>query len=131
MLDDIEIRLIEPSDSIEELTVLINRAYKQLADLGFKYVGTWQGEDLAHWVAAYRDSGELPSLQALVDDFWSSSDLVTYPAAGHFAAYLLDGWGVEALKRVYVAEDLEAALLDETGMDLESLEAAWLSTVPI
>jgi len=40
------IRLIEPEDSISELTGVINQAYSQLADLGLKYVGTWQGDDI-------------------------------------------------------------------------------------
>ena len=38
------IRLLEPSDSISELTLLIRRAYKVLADLGFNYTGTYQNE---------------------------------------------------------------------------------------
>ena len=41
---EIEIRPLQPSDSIHELTLLINRAYKRLADMGLKYVGTWQDD---------------------------------------------------------------------------------------
>jgi len=44
--ENFEIRLLEPADSISELTALINRAYSQLAEMGLKYVGTWQGEDM-------------------------------------------------------------------------------------
>ena len=40
------IRPLRDSDSLEELTVLLNRAYKRLADLGLKYVATWQGVDI-------------------------------------------------------------------------------------
>jgi GNAT superfamily N-acetyltransferase len=40
------IRLLDPSDSIHDLTLLINRAYKTLADMGLKYVGTWQDDDM-------------------------------------------------------------------------------------
>jgi GNAT superfamily N-acetyltransferase len=40
------VRLITPDDSITELTQLINRAYKDLADMGLKYVGTWQDEEI-------------------------------------------------------------------------------------
>ena len=41
---DSTIRLLEPSDSISELTLLIRRAYKILADMGFNYTGTYQDE---------------------------------------------------------------------------------------
>ena len=38
------LRLLEPSDSISELTLLIRRTYKVLADLGFNYTGSYQDE---------------------------------------------------------------------------------------
>ena len=38
------IRLICPSDSIAELTLLLRRAYKVLADMGFNYTATYQDE---------------------------------------------------------------------------------------
>lgn len=40
------IRPIRDSDSREDLTKLINRAYQRLAKLGLKYVATWQGVDI-------------------------------------------------------------------------------------
>ena len=40
------IRLLSETDSIEELTLLIHKAYRQLADLGFQYVGTNQSVDI-------------------------------------------------------------------------------------
>jgi GNAT superfamily N-acetyltransferase len=43
---NIEIRLLEESDSIHDLTSLINRAYKRLADMGLRYVATWQDDDI-------------------------------------------------------------------------------------
>jgi GNAT superfamily N-acetyltransferase len=43
---DFEIRLLRADDSIEELTRLLNRAYKVLAEMGFRYVATWQGPDI-------------------------------------------------------------------------------------
>jgi GNAT superfamily N-acetyltransferase len=39
-----EIRLINASDSITDLTHLIRRAYKALADIGFNYTGAYQDE---------------------------------------------------------------------------------------
>ena len=41
---DFAIRLLESSDSISDLTLLIRRAYKVLADMGFNYTGTYQDE---------------------------------------------------------------------------------------
>jgi GNAT superfamily N-acetyltransferase len=45
-VDRLEIRLIGPDDPIHDLTLLLNRAYKRLADMGLKYVATWQGDDI-------------------------------------------------------------------------------------
>lgn len=39
---NINIRLLNNNDSLEELTDLIHRAYSQLADMGFRYWGTYQ-----------------------------------------------------------------------------------------
>ncbi len=44
-IDDIEIRLIRDTDSIAELTDLLHRAYKPLADAGMRYFATHQTED--------------------------------------------------------------------------------------
>lgn len=44
--ENLEIRLLEPSDSVSELTLLLNRAYKRLADMGLKYVATWQDDEI-------------------------------------------------------------------------------------
>lgn len=41
----VEIRVLRDTDSLAELTALIRAAYQQLADLGFRYWGTWQSED--------------------------------------------------------------------------------------
>ncbi len=92
--------------------------------------GEWWGEPLSDWMVRYRDDGSLPSLEDLVDDFWGTSDTITYPVAGHFVDFLLTGWGVETVQALYLAGDLEQAFVDELGMDPASLEAAWLATVP-
>ncbi len=39
------IRPIEPRDSFAELTQVVRSAYQQLADMGFRYWGTYQNED--------------------------------------------------------------------------------------
>lgn len=40
-----EIRALNAADSFADLTALVRAAYQQLADLGFRYWGTWQSED--------------------------------------------------------------------------------------
>ncbi|WP_432664085.1 GNAT family N-acetyltransferase [Wukongibacter baidiensis] len=42
----IEFRLISEEDSIEELTELLHKSYKALADMGLKYVATYQDESI-------------------------------------------------------------------------------------
>jgi ribosomal protein S18 acetylase RimI-like enzyme len=42
----IQIRLIRETDSIEEITRLLNRAYAELAAMGLRYVAAWQTADM-------------------------------------------------------------------------------------
>ncbi|NNE07324.1 MAG: GNAT family N-acetyltransferase [Gemmatimonadetes bacterium] len=42
--ESISIREYEPGDSIPAITSLVNRAYAELAEAGFRYVATWQGD---------------------------------------------------------------------------------------
>ncbi len=92
--------------------------------------GPWWGEPLEHWMVEYRDSGELPSLQELIDSFWTISDGITYPVAGHFVGWLEGEYGIDVVKELYVAEDLDQAFADDLGMTVEQLEAVWLASVP-
>lgn len=43
---NIEIRPLQNTDSLEEMTGLLNRAYKQLADLGLRYTATYQDAEI-------------------------------------------------------------------------------------
>jgi len=42
----IEIRLWTEADEVGRITEILHKAYAQLADLGFKYHATWQGDDV-------------------------------------------------------------------------------------
>ena len=53
----------------------------------------------------------------------------TYPVAGHFVDFLRDGWGVDVLKELYVAENLDLAFASQLGMTTSEVEAAWLATI--
>jgi GNAT superfamily N-acetyltransferase len=46
--DSVSIRPLQASDSLEELTDLLHRAYKALADMGLRYVATYQSVDITH-----------------------------------------------------------------------------------
>ena len=92
--------------------------------------GSWWGETLEYWVAYYRDEGSLPALTELIDDFWGYDDLITYPVAGHFVDYLRTTYGIDAVKSLYVAEDLDFAFTTELGVSTSELEAGWLSSLP-
>lgn len=92
--------------------------------------GYWWGEPLDDWASEFLEDGEIPPLEDLIDDFWGFDDTVTYPLAGHFVGFLVDTWGLDAMKRLYTAPDLEEALLAETGLDLDGVEAAWLLSIP-
>lgn len=41
-MPELTIRLLQPEDSLEEITLLLNRAYQRLADLGFNYTAVDQ-----------------------------------------------------------------------------------------
>ena len=43
---DLVIRRLAPADSLADLTALLNRAYRQLLDMGLRYVATWQDEEI-------------------------------------------------------------------------------------
>jgi GNAT superfamily N-acetyltransferase len=49
---ELVIRALQPGDSMAELTDLLRRAYRQLADLGLRYMATWQSEDVTRSRAA-------------------------------------------------------------------------------
>jgi GNAT superfamily N-acetyltransferase len=42
----VTIRRFSNDDSVEDLTALLHRAYKQLADMGFRFVATYQTPDV-------------------------------------------------------------------------------------
>lgn len=92
--------------------------------------GEWWGASLDHWAETYEGSGEAPTLRALIDDFWGTDDGVSYPLAGHFVTFLMDGWGADVVKRIYVSDDIDAAFEDELGMTTDEVDAAWRATFP-
>ena len=87
-------------------------------------------ESLESWASVYVDDGSYPGLEALITDFWSTSDGITYPLAGHFVGYLVEEWGLDTVKRLYVSEDVSAAFEVELGLTVSELEVLWLESIP-
>ncbi len=91
--------------------------------------GVWWGQPLDDWAAQFLDAGDIPPLVELIDAFWDYDDTLTYPLAGHFAGFLRDGWGMDVVKELYVAGDLESAMTTELGMSAAEVDAAWRATI--
>ncbi|MCV2403396.1 GNAT family N-acetyltransferase [Marinomonas sp. C2222] len=45
-MSSIIVRKWRETDDISKITALLHRAYKELADMGFKYYATWQGDEV-------------------------------------------------------------------------------------
>ena len=46
LTDRLDVRRFGAGDSVEELTSLLRTAYRELADMGLRYVATWQDEEI-------------------------------------------------------------------------------------
>lgn len=90
---------------------------------------SWWGEPLDSWVSEWKSDGTLLTLRELIDDFWAHDDALTYPTSGHFVRFLHDTWGMDTVKALYVAPDLDQAFEDELGMTTAEVEAAWLGAI--
>lgn len=103
-------------------------------DMGYAQTGLF-GEGLAVWLdgqpGAYHHAraaellraGTLPSLDALLDDFRAQEQ--GYPAAGSFVGWILETYGLDALRRLYPVRDLRAAFPQVVGKSVAELEEAW------
>lgn len=45
-MDEIRVRLFHKNDSIEMITALLHSSYQELADMGFRYLATYQSSDV-------------------------------------------------------------------------------------
>ena len=92
--------------------------------------GDWWGDSLSSWASKFKGDGSLPSLAELEDDFGNLDDTTSYPVAGYFVEWLLDTYGADTVKALYVAPDLDAAFESELGMTHDEVEKAWLASIP-
>ncbi len=106
-----EIRLLQPSDSIEALTHLVHRAYKRLADMGLTYMATSQPCDVT---AARVAQGEC---YVALEQGVIVGTVVFKPAASTRGSPWLDLPGVCGLAQFAVDPDSQSRGLGTLLMD--------------
>jgi len=112
---ELVIRALEPGDSMAELTELLRRAYRRLADLGLRYMATWQSEDVTRSRAAAgsclvavhggRLAGTIvlePSAPHLGNAWYRRPEVMTFHQLGVLPELQGRGIGAALLERVRV-----------------------------
>ncbi|MDD4052610.1 MAG: GNAT family N-acetyltransferase [candidate division Zixibacteria bacterium] len=79
----VSIRPLSEDDSLEELTELLHRAYKVLADMGLKFLATWQDVETTR-----KRISNGTCFVALKDDRIVGTITFKMPHAGHGVAWL-------------------------------------------
>ena len=85
---------------------------------------------LLEWARSHR--ARVRKVSDLIDDSkWDSNSYDGYQTSASFLAFLIDRYGVAALRRVYYARSSEfaARVAEIYGKPLEALEAEWLATI--
>ncbi|NMC44427.1 MAG: GNAT family N-acetyltransferase [candidate division Zixibacteria bacterium] len=77
------IRLLREEDSLEALTGLLHRAYKALADIGLRFLATWQDVEITRQRIA-----EGTCFVAVIDDAIIGTITFKMPHAGHGVPWL-------------------------------------------
>jgi len=95
--DDITIRPIADTDSLEELTDLLHRAYKVLADMGLKYVATYQDVKVTRrriargtCLIAVQDNRIVGTITYYSPESTFGSDYLNRPDVAHFGQMAVD-----------------------------------------
>jgi hypothetical protein len=113
-----------------EMTHCIARA------IGYAQTGLF-GEGLAVWcngakpeethrfAAKLLADKKLPSVASMLQDFGKQEN--GYPAAGSFCGFVIETYGIEKFKRLYVQTDPAAAAQDVLGSSLDEVEKNWLA----
>ena len=130
---DIIIRELALSDSLEELTELLHRSYKQLADMGLKYLATYQDVETTR-----RRIAQGVAFVAVLDDKLVGTIVFTQPEHTHLpkgrpivGAGKLNQLGVEPSspgrgigKRLFVHAEEYAKTRGVTALVLDTAENA-------
>jgi LysM repeat protein len=80
---------------------------------------------LDHFCAAYHQTGDLPSLSGSRAYLGHIRDLDLYFAAGCFASYLIDEYGLDSFKQLFASGDYPGIY----GQTQSQLETEWIETL--
>jgi hypothetical protein len=113
-----------------EMTHCIARAmgYAQTGLLGEGLAVYYNGATPAQthgFAAKFLADGKLPSVDALLKDFRNQEH--GYPAAGSFCGFLIETYGIEKFKKLYVLTDPAAAAPEILGTTFAEVEKSWLA----
>ena len=97
--------------------------------LAVHVTGPWWGQTLEQIASAHKAAGTLPYLQTLISDFWSIDQRVSYPVSGHFVRYLIATHGLDTVKAIYTATDVEQAFRAELGISTYAVQQAWIQSI--
>lgn len=89
----------------------------------------WNGSPLDLCARQMIISGQMPSLNALIDNGqWGKLESdITYPASGSFLLYLIERFGSGPIKQLFntSSRDFPNRFKETTGFTLEDIESAW------
>jgi len=80
------------------------------------------------WSVYYYQSEAMPSLTKLSDDWNSYTPNLSYPVSGSFVRYLIDYYGIEKFKKMYIkaeSKSLARAFEIEYNIPFAEVESAW------
>jgi hypothetical protein len=91
--------------------------------------GDWNGLPLDAAAAALQRSGKMPPLSRLLCCFRDLDDNVSYPLAGHLVRFVVQRWGMDRFKQLYMARDPEVAFDEIVGTPVDGVERAWIEAI--
>jgi hypothetical protein len=99
------------------------------------FVPKWSGTPIHDLARRFRAQGSLVPIAQLAETsaFRARDQNTTYPEAGSFVRFLIDGYGIDSMRRLYGSmandaplADVRAAVQAVYGIGLDEAEARWL-----
>ncbi len=99
--------------------------------------GEWHSQSdtisgLHQWANKFLEEGELPSLNALVNNWGEIPSAVSYPASGSFVKFLLENFDAEKLKQLFfkaTPDDFSRNFKIIYGKSMTEIEQMWKMTI--
>ena len=125
----------DPTDMFEEGFAVAHQVNPMASD----FVPRWGALSVNDRARGYRASGQLPSIPAMATTIGfrsiSNSDM-SYAVAGSFVRYVLDRFGLDAVKAFFrrgapndSLATIRTACLETFGVSLEQIEADWIAAL--